>query len=227
MTEPPTPLEGLEGFDGGDVSVPRYRVCQPTSASLKDKGATEGQFFDDAAGASFESSTIVPLLLQKKRVMFEEGADKPTCKSEDNKVPSVPEPQAPACTEMRGNRAVEICKNAIWKDRVPPICRLVYELTALDLDRGGVPFRLQIKGTATPAAKKLAQQVMMNKVSLFDLSCTMSLYKKKNARGSFYVIDFGGFEVLERGTHRAAFLDARAYDAGQGVKEDEESIIPF
>lgn len=209
------PIEGLEGFGPEDMVIPRLKLIQPTSREAADGDATPGTVVCNLSGAAYDAIKLVPLFLRKGRVLFREGDERPTCASDDNIVPS-PRIENPIQKKCAG------CPRQEWVDGVPPDCALVYSIFALNLTAGEAPFILQCKGTAIKPTKKLISYFTLQKLSPFSVSCTLKPAKTKNSRGTFFVPDFVGMEVIEpRDKYRDQFLALRGYDVQKTYDAEE------
>jgi hypothetical protein len=207
------PVEGLEDIGQDDLIIPRLKIVQPTSQL--GEGVLPGTFVSNLGGEGVKQVRIVPIAIKKGRVLFEEGQDLPTCKSNDGLVPSVEHPVAPACARLERGRLVTLCPRAAWmgRDADPPDCRLVYNVLALNLDEGASPFFISLKGTSCKPVKQLLSYLMMRKLSPFAMSCTMRLAETKNKLGRFYVIDFTDHRRVEPADlYREQWLALKAYD---------------
>lgn len=222
-------LEGLEGLDQGDLIIPRFQIVQPTSAAAADGGATPGTFRSNLAGESFDSRQVVPLIISKGRVWFEPGAERPTCKSDDGIVPSrvIQNPPCATCCKKVNGRLEAVCPRAVWVSKEdPPPCRNIYNLLALDIeaDATGLPFFLTAKGMSLKPVKRLASYLVTRRLSPFSVSMRMRLAKTKNAKGTFYVLDFDEFSKVDPpDTYREQFLQLRGYDIQKTY--DAEDVV--
>jgi hypothetical protein len=225
-------IEGMDGLDQSDAVMPRYKITQPTSAEVVDGKCGSGVFYCNLSGASYEEITITPLVIGKSRVWFEEGKDKPSCKSHDAMVPNVDQPHNDVCARRRNGRTEVLCPLAEWRNDSPPPCRLVYNLLALDLDHGEMPFILNLKGKSVRSAKQLISWLMLRRLSPFALQARMTLQLTRNDFGKFYVMDLVDMQQVDPpDKYRDRFLELRGVEIGdvetQGATDVEDDDIPF
>jgi len=199
LTRPP---EMDDGFDQGDLIVPRYQIVQPSSDKLKTAGGVEGSFFSNLDSGSIKEARIVPLTISKSRVWFEDGQQLPTCKSDDSWKPSkkIEAPVHRVCAardEERGGRIVAVCPRGKWgPDNEPPDCSLVFNILALNLDDSEMPFFIGLKGSSVKSAKRLHSYFNLRKLANFTRSCVMGLAKEIKPKGTVYVVTFKDFQVV-------------------------------
>lgn len=228
-------VEGLEGLDQGDTIIPRFQIVQPTSRAASDGLAAPGTFRSNLASETFEQRRIVPLTITKGRVLFEEGADQPLCKSDNGAVPSrvIERPPCETCCQRVGGRLQPVCPKAVW-DRsttpaTPAACSEIYNIMALDVEasESGVPFLLAAKGTSIKPVRRLISYLALRRVSPFACQTTMKLAKTRNAKGTFYVLDFADIKPVEPADrYRDQFLALRAYDM-QCTYDAEDVVNSF
>ena len=231
------PVEGLEGTNQSDVTIPRLQIVQPTSPACVDDGVQAGQFRNILTEEVAEQLTIVPFIIKPGRACFEEGERDLICKSDDGLVPSsqIETPINEICAEIVGNRRKPVCPKAIWDDRTPPDCSEGYTLLAIDLN-DGFPFLINLRGTSYKPTKKLNTVFALKRKPLYTHSCFMSLKKTKNKMGTFYVVNFSKFEALDPpDQYREMFLSLKQYDVqktydaeienGAGEQPSEEGMV--
>jgi len=213
------PVEGLEGFDGSDMVIPRLALIQPTSKAAADGDATPGTLRCNLSGESYEQIRLVPLFLRKGRVLFVEGDERPSCASDDNITPS-PRIERPVAKRCEG------CPRQQWVDGVPPDCALVYSMFALNLDENETPFIIQLKGSAVKPTKRLISFFSLRRLSPFNISCLLKPSKMKNSRGTFFVPDFTEMQILEpRDKYREQFMSLRGYDVQKTYEAEEGAVV--
>jgi len=223
------PVEQLGNLDLGDVTLPRYRLVQPTSAASKEAGGIEGEFFDALSIESHKQVLIVPLSIRKGMVRFEEGDDKPDCGSRDGLVPDASRFESPIsdhCGELVAGRIRYTCHEAQRGGR----CSQIYDLLALAIETdadgehvGCVPFVMTLKGWSRKAVKDLHTWCQIRHVAYHDVACTMSAKKVKNDKGTFFVAQFSGYTKLEQGRYEEFARTFASYDVTRTDAAESEA----
>lgn len=145
------PAPGTEEISREDITLPRLRLLQDTSAEVKAQEAKQGTLKHSLNGTIYESLEFIPISLHKSRIMFDndnrQGA--PLCRSNDFKVGS----DSTECAK---------CENAIWKNNKPPICNTIFNYLMLQPQEVGhifIPTILSLMKTSAQAALKLNTSV--------------------------------------------------------------------
>ena len=225
---------GLDGFDTGDLVIPRYKIVQPTS-----KEGTPGVFKNNLTHEETNQVKVVVLMASKGRVCWGENLDAdPICRSSDGLRPSdtIEKPVNTICgTKENGKRFEPVCKNALWRDNNErPLCNEVINLLCVNTD-DQVPFFLSLHGTQLKPVRFFLSALGLRKKNLYEFQATLGLKETINFKGKFYVIQIFHLKENtpeEKEVYRSLFFEFaghtidQAFDAEQKMKEDL-SEVPF
>lgn len=145
------PAPGTEEIGSEDITLPRIRVLQDTSAEVKSKEAVSGKLKHSLTGELNDTIEFIPISMHKSRIMFNidnrEGA--PLCRSKNTLVGS------------DGTKCAE-CDNAKWMNNKPPVCNTIFNYLMVQPKEVGqvfIPSILSLMKTSAQAALKLNTSV--------------------------------------------------------------------
>jgi hypothetical protein len=225
-------------FTQEDMSIPRYKIIQPTS---RIENIDAGKFYNSLTGETYEKlEDIVFLLRNSGRVLFPEGNfnGERVCWSYSGTHPAADDivamtgnqPKSEICVSKTGNQKVHHCPFASWrnekgepynKGKFPPLCKET--LSFLGLDKNLLPFYINFHGMALLSAKNFLktifikkQQALMNnkKLGLYDFRFTITLELKIGERGKYYIPSFVNTkEIIEVEQKRVIRVCCRDFSA--------------
>ncbi|MCL5266106.1 MAG: hypothetical protein M1343_13105 [Chloroflexi bacterium] len=151
-------VEGLEGFDRSDVTIPRRSIIQPTS----DKNRGElGSFFDNLTGEAIPEMEVIILRISKSRALWTPGENRsknPECRSNDSiHGCTVGEnPVERLCTQCEYNPDVNqsLWDKATFNPRVHRRCPEQRDFLCIDYADGSM-FQLTAKGMSVKSIKPI------------------------------------------------------------------------
>ena len=219
-------IDGLEDIDREDIIIPRLRIVQPTSREATN-GVPAGSFVSNLDGSAFEQCRIVPLSWKKGRILFNEGDEKPSCRSNDGLMPSdrIASPVSECCAKRINGSLKTVCPSAQWLDDAPPACAQTYQLCALNLDLSESPFLVGFKGTSIRPVKTLISFFVQRKMPPYSYSCQMSLRKETNRRGTFFVAEFGKYEPIDPpDRYKVIYQEMKGYSTPAPATDED---LPF
>lgn len=211
----PLGIPGLEAMDPGDLIVPRYSIVQPTSADKIEKGGRPGHLMSNLSGDCMQKMSIIPLLITKGMVLFEENMAGVACKSNDAILPSpaIEKPYSEQC-HRRGPRGglQPVCNMAQWDGRQKPACAMTFNMVALEADTES-PFFVSFKGSSIRPVKGLITSLAKRRTSPFNLCLTMTTERVKGDLGTYYVVLFKDHKLVQpEDKYIDAFKQFRGYD---------------
>lgn len=163
-------IPGIDGLMAGDLQIPRRSIVHPGS-NKNQKGIPDGTFVSSLDDNDVKTS-VNGYLLQavRGRIWFKQGEDKPSCGSDNGRVPSgrFEHPICDTCTvkNPKTRREDPVCKLAKWsKDETgstkPPICSATWNFLIYDLDEG-MPFWMSFSKTGWKPANRLFTSLLIN-----------------------------------------------------------------
>jgi hypothetical protein len=197
------------------------------------KGARPGQILDLLTGQAYDSITVVPLRVQRSRVMFPPGADldaEPICRSNDGINPS-PFAKVPQATRCEG------CSKAKWFNREKPPCQEKRRMLVI-VKESGLPRSITIGGKSIGPFQQLmdyiGQDVYMSRRAghnyhLYDYFFTISGRREVSKKGNYFVMDFGDLKkVPAPGEYADLFnqfiVQAKRYAEEEDVAAAEQAV---
>ena len=194
---PFSPATGIEGFDEGDLVIPRMRIAQPTNT----QGWAPGKFVESLSEESFDELTgVVALKINKARVFFESpGDERPRCASDDNVRPSPPPRVEDPISEACAN-----CPKSQWTEdefgsRQKPDCS---EQWAFLIAHEGMPYFITFHGAALTATKKLVTALVLRgkqkKLPAWGFSFDIGLKDVKFTQGHAYMPLFRNIKAVAK-----------------------------
>jgi len=208
-----------DGFLQEDLSIPRWKIIQPTN---RIEGAKVGTFRNALTGLEREKmENIVFLRRQNGRILFpkDDFSGERECFSYDGLAPAREEiiaktgnePKSECCVKKIGGQKIVCCSCAMWNNddknedtsNRAPMCKEV--ITFLGVDKEMFPLWLSFHGTAIPVVKKLISSIYLQKkqaavkgksLHLRDFRMTIGLKLQITEKGKFYVPVFEKVESL-------------------------------
>lgn len=229
--------EGGWESDGNEDILPRFPMITLVQPMAKE--GTPGEFFHTDTGESTKELDIVILVRRETRALFEEGSEKPICRSDDGRVPAQHQPLWDGRTEVDlggkfGRIAITqnyppslctLCPFSRWgEDGEPPACGNSYVLL---VDRGNNDLaQLRIKGTSIkPYRDFVASKVSPKgrKIFWFRIKVTSAL--KTGPSRKWYEMVFNGSLLSQGGAESYnAILRAQKARFEETVKAQGDEV---
>lgn len=180
----PSQPKGFENFSIDDLIIPRIRLLQDSSTSVKAKQAESGMFQDSLTEELLgDKVEVVPLNFKNGAVFFRVG-DGLVCKSNDG----VSSFKGDLCASCPFNEY----HGAFKADGTPPKCKSTKEFLVLKRDslenKAPYPMILTFLGGSYPAGKTMASMARLTGEDIFNKSYIISKSIKPYKKGSAFVM---------------------------------------
>lgn len=220
------PVDGVQGFDQQDFTIPRIRLLQAVSAEVQDGVAQPGTLCNSLTGDSYGSEIeFVPLSAMKQRLMFQDKTR--VCFSPDGLVGD----------GMPGGRCDRCAMSAWGSDRTPPPCSLVYVYPSMIIVGGkteSMPVAVSLMRSSSKAARQLNTMLRFSSgLQVYKLR----VIKKESPKGKFYALEVALSRPMTddekiaaaqlRQTLRAAKNVEVEFDSGEFDSNPEGTGEPF
>jgi hypothetical protein len=199
-----------EGFVETDISIPRWRIIQPT---CRIENATPGTFRNTLTGEERqELANVTFLKRQNGRILFpkDDYSGEVECWSYDGVVPATDaiisktgqQPKAECCVTNNNRLKTPICPLAMWQGGAPK-CKET--ISFIGVDDGISPFFISLHGTAIPVTKKLISTLYLKKkqaaaqgkcLRMRDFRITITLKQQITERGKFFIPIFDHLQEI-------------------------------
>lgn len=240
-------VAGLEGLDAGDVRVPQLRLINEKSQV---PGATRDTFHCMLTHREYKELRIVPIRISKGRLYlppYGEADNKPICYSDDALYPSCERPcEAECARRLADGRLFEVCEYGKWRTvngkRRPGPCRLVYNMIALNLDNGDLPFAMQMRGLNVSPTKRMISYVAQvarggRVAAICTVSIKMGIRDVQSDYGPNICVEFSDYEAVDPPDKYLPeferFREAKPQEDDEAEAEetpsdvDDDSDLPF
>ena len=216
---------GLE--DAVHLKPTKLQLIQGTTRDSK--GARPGQILDVMNEVGYDEITVVPLKVNRSRVMFPPGKEdftaEPICRSSDAITPS-PFAQIPQAVTCKS------CPNSQWTGKKRPVCDEKLNLLVI-IKELGIPRYFQVGGVGIKSLKltlqRIFEDIQINRMkgtllSLFDYFFTLRSEKVVGQRGVYYVPRFDNLKKVLNPSEFGPLFEKFVVNVKSQYEEDEAVV---
>jgi hypothetical protein len=217
-------IDGIDGLDASDVTIPRYEIVQPAGR----KSGAPGQLHHNLTDTAVDAVRAVILRISRTRVLWsgEPGTSKggPECSSQDGLTGRT----YGACNQCQFNREVNATLDQQLRDgKSVKVCDRGYTYLACDPDDVGAMFMISMYRSSATSGRILNSQFVMKRKSPYTAVVRFKTKMGTSDKGKYFVYDPVIESWFKSPAEYAAFQDASRAMQGVAIKEveTEESSV--